>query len=197
VEKDQEEKLRKVWRQMHRRCTVPKDDRYYRYGARGISVCPEWSDWPVFRDWAVSAGYGPGLSIDRIDNDGNYEPGNCQWSTRATQAGNRGGKRANVMLTAFGETKSMIEWSRDSRCPVSYAALSLRVRRRKWEDVRAITTPAIRNNDQATHCPQGHEYTPENIYWDGPDKTWRKCRTCCIDRAQENYLKRKGTAQAG
>lgn len=187
-------KLRAVWRQMKRRCTEPKDDRYYRYGARGISVCPEWQDFEIFLSWAISAGYQIGLTIDRIDNDGNYEPGNCQWATHATQSANRSSR---VQLTAFGETKGMTEWSRDPRCTVSYAALSLRVRRRGWDDIRAITTPEIKNNGRATHCPTGHEYTPDNIYWDGPDKAWRKCATCSRTRANENYLKRKDTAQAG
>lgn len=182
-----EEKLRKVWRQMKRRCTSPKDDKYYRYGARGIKVCAEWQDYLTFRTWALEAGYLDGLSINRIDNDGDYEPSNCEWTDRITQANNRGGKNANVMITVFGETKNLTQWSNDPRCKVSYAALSFRIKRRGWEPERALTTPAIKNNDQATHCPQGHEYTPDNISWDGPTKTWRKCKACARVRAHAWY----------
>jgi hypothetical protein len=191
VTNEENEKLRKVWRQMKRRCTVPRDDRYYRYGARGIRVCDEWHDFEIFRDWAVQAGYGPGLSIDRIDNDGNYSPDNCRWATRSTQSNNRSNNR---MLTAFGETKNITEWSRDPRCAVTQPALYLRVVRRGWDPERALTEPLVKNNDEATHCPQGHEYTEDNIYWDGPGKKWRKCRACAIDRAKANYRKRKETA---
>ncbi len=179
---------------MKRRCTTPKDDRYYRYGARGIRVCEEWQDFEVFYAWALEAGYREGLSIDRIDNDGNYTPDNCQWATRAMQSANRSNNR---MLTAFGETKNLTDWSRDPRCVVTKAALTLRVTRRGWESERAMTEPLIKNNEEATHCPSGHEYTEDNIYWDGPGKKWRKCRACSIDRSRVNYRKSKETAQAG
>src|SRR5215217_6516616 len=65
-----EEKLRKVWRAMHYRCTNPKDKRYDRYGGRGIRVGEEWSTYAPFRAWALANGYQDGLTIDRRDNDG-------------------------------------------------------------------------------------------------------------------------------
>jgi hypothetical protein len=66
---------------MKERCRNPKDTHYIHYGAKGVSVCSEWKDFAVFRAWAVDHGYieGQRLSIDRIDEDGNYEPANCQW----------------------------------------------------------------------------------------------------------------------
>jgi hypothetical protein len=70
-----------VWAGMRNRCRNINGDHYHRYGGRGIYVCSEWEDYQVFREWAQSSGYQPGLSIDRIDNDGNYEPSNCQWLT--------------------------------------------------------------------------------------------------------------------
>jgi len=179
-----EEKLRKVWRQIKRRCTVPADGKYPRYGGRGIKVCAEWQDYEVFRSWALSAGYAEGLSINRIDNDGNYEPENCEWTNKITQANNTS---SNHLITAFGEIKTLAEWSRDPRCQVSKAALGLRITRRWWDPERAITQPKIKNNGEATHCPKNHEYTPENIVWDGPDKSWRKCRECGRIRASRWY----------
>lgn len=186
-------KLRAVWRQMKRRCTSPKDDKYANYGARGIRVCDEWAaDFPTFYYWAIEAGYRPGLSIDRIDNDGPYAPENCRWADRATQSSNT---RTNRRIAAFGETKTLAEWVRDPRCVVSYPALQLRIVRRGWEPERAIKTPQIKNNDQATHCPQGHEYTEDNISWDGPDKAWRKCKACMRERTRK-WIARKRSADS-
>lgn len=183
-----EELLMKVWRQMRSRCNDTKDSRY---GGRGIAVCPEWSDYGTFRSWALQAGYREGLSIDRINNDGNYEPGNCRWADRVTQANNR---RNQVLLTAFGETKSVAMWARDPRCLVSEVALRLRVSRRGWDHEKAITNPPVKNNQEATHCPQGHPYSADNITWDGPNKTQRKCRACGRARAKAWYARKKGTA---
>jgi len=172
---------------MRRRCSDPRNKRYASYGGRGIKVCPAWAgDFEVFYVWARTAGYGSGLTIERVDNDGDYEPGNCRWATRAEQALN---SRRNVHLTAFGETKTIKEWADDPRCVVSEEALRLRVSRRRWEAERALTTPTIYNNERATHCPQGHAYTPENTYVDA--RGWRKCATCVKARVRR-WQRQKG-----
>lgn len=68
---------------MRARCYNPRHHRWPWYGAKGVSVCDEWAEFGNFYDWAVTAGYVDGLTIDRIDSTGNYEPANCQWITRS------------------------------------------------------------------------------------------------------------------
>lgn len=79
------EKIYKVWTSMKQRCENEKEKYYHRYGGRGISVCEEWTNekdgFINFYNWAVDNGYEEGLSIDRVENDGDYEPSNCQWIT--------------------------------------------------------------------------------------------------------------------
>ena len=113
-----------VWGGMLNRCESETSPGYSNYGGRGISVCKEWHDASVFAKWAKSTGYRKGLQIDRIDNNGNYEPSNCRWATVAEQARNR---RSNRIVTAFGETKCASEWSRDARCAITYDTLLKRL----------------------------------------------------------------------
>ena len=83
-------RLYHIWKSMKRRCSSKKYDHYDRYGGRGIIVCKEWKQSYVsFRDWAKSNGYAENLTIDRINNDGNYEPQNCRWVTQKQQERNR------------------------------------------------------------------------------------------------------------
>lgn len=101
-------KLYYVWVKMKQRCYKEYDKGYKWYGQRGIKMCDEWKkDFQSFYTWAIDNGYKEGLSIDRINNDGNYEPNNCRWVTMKTQLRNT---RHNAYYTINNETHCLSEW---------------------------------------------------------------------------------------
>lgn len=83
------EKLYHVWGSLRHRCNNPNDKNYKYYGGRSITVCDEWADYMNFHNWAMANGYQNGLTIDRINNDGNYESSNCRWVTMTVQNRNK------------------------------------------------------------------------------------------------------------
>ena len=97
-----------IWSSMKQRCCNPKNQAYSNYGGRGITLCKEWFDFKGFYEGAKTSGYRDNLSLDRIDNNGNYDPSNCRWATMKEQDNN---KRSNVLITYEGETKTLIQWS--------------------------------------------------------------------------------------
>lgn len=97
-----------IWIGMKGRCYNEHDARYDRYGRRGISVCKEWKEnFEAFHNWAISNGYSDNLTIDRIDNNGNYSPENCRWATPKEQSRNRS---TNINITIGNSTRTLTEW---------------------------------------------------------------------------------------
>lgn len=103
-------KLYKVWCRIKGCTTSPTHADYKFYGEKGVSVCKEWRDsFETFRDWAFENGYEEGLTIDRIDPDGDYSPRNCRWVSILEQQHNRSN---NIQITLNGETKCLSEWAK-------------------------------------------------------------------------------------
>lgn len=103
-----------IWTSMNNRCSCPENYRYHRYGGRGIKIHHAWKDdFATFeKDIVELIGARPlGTQLDRIDNDGNYEPGNIRWATRFEQANN---KSNNVFVTINNKTQTIMEWSRET-----------------------------------------------------------------------------------
>ena len=131
-------RLFSIWNGMKTRCYTKSDYHYRWYGARGISVCDDWrNDFQAFYDWSIQNGYEEGLSIDRIDNNGNYCPENCRWITQHEQTYNT---RKNVYLTYNGETKCVSEWS--DIVGISRETLYRRIKC-GWSDEKVLTTPVL------------------------------------------------------
>jgi hypothetical protein len=124
-----------VWNTMRGRCSANNKDKWRNYGARGIRVCDEWSEFINFYNWACDK-WIPGLQLDRINNDGNYEPGNCRFVTLRENINNQ---RRTIYVTIHGERMSTYQ-----ACS-QYKVVSLLVVRRRlkrgWSDEDAVLTP--------------------------------------------------------
>lgn len=131
-------RLYNIYLAIKNRCLLKSCSNYKRYGGRGIKVCQEWIDnFENFREWSISNGYNDQLSIDRIDNNGNYCPENCRWTTVKEQANNR---KSNVILTYNGISQTIMQWSEEINIP--YMTLRARIER-GWSVQKALTTPVL------------------------------------------------------
>jgi hypothetical protein len=155
-------RVHSIWVHMIGRCNNPSNDCYYRYGGRGISVCDEWADFFIFNDWAYKNGYSDDLSIDRINNDGNYEPGNCRWATTKQQGRN---KCDTIMLTYNGETKPLRDFV--DEFDLSWEAVRGRIRR-GWTDWDMILSS---NRYKGNHLfkmmidrPHGYQLSIDDLF---------------------------------
>lgn len=125
-----------IWGKVKRRCENPADPAYPNYGGRGISLCPEWHDFGRFY-----ADMGPrpngSATLERIDNNRGYEPGNCRWATRTEQGRN---KRNNVLITIDGEAMPLSAWA--ERVGLKYRTIHQRIAI-GWDPVTAVKTPLV------------------------------------------------------
>lgn len=138
---DTKTRLYNIWSGMKKRCYNENDPKYNNYGGRGITICNEWKDdFRKFKDWAVENGYADGLTIDRINNDGNYEPSNCRWSNFVEQNNNR---RSNKNITFNGETHNLKQWC--EKLSIPYNPIQLRLSR-GWIVEDAFTIPIRKTN---------------------------------------------------
>lgn len=124
------------YKAMKNRCLNASHISFPNYGGRGIKICQRWLD--SFNDFVADIGPRPSQihCLERINNDGDYEPSNCRWATRSEQGFN---KRTNRFITAFGETKAITQWISDSRCLVTIKTLRRNLMD-GMEPEKAITT---------------------------------------------------------
>ena len=128
----------KIWANIKQRCHNPDNPRYKDYGGRGITMCERWH---TFEHFYADVGDRPdGLSLDRIDNNKGYEPGNVRWTNADTQ--NKNSRRA-TMLTYNGKTQCINDWCRE--IGIAYVTYKRRIRM-GWTQINAATTPADKRN---------------------------------------------------
>jgi hypothetical protein len=145
------------WRNMMRRCFNPSDARYADWGGRGVTVAPEMQTFHCFIE--VLGRRPKGLTLDRIDNNGNYERGNVRWATRFEQAANT---RVVDLITWQGKTQPLSAWAREFDMP--QRTLWYRLYRHNWSIDKALTTPVppISSHDFRV---TNRKLTDDDILW--------------------------------
>lgn len=134
-------KLYSVWNLMRHRCYDKSNEKYKIYGNRGISVCDAWkNDFLVFYEWAINNGYAHGLTLDRINVNGNYCPENCRWVTAKEQQRNR---RNTIIIIYNNEKKSLTEWC--EQLNIKPATVRWRLSN-GWTPEKALTYPAQKHH---------------------------------------------------
>jgi hypothetical protein len=127
-------KTYRIWAAMGERCHRQNHPHYNDYGGRGITVCDRWDS---FKNFLSDMGEAPpGLTIDRIANNGNYEPGNCRWATTKEQNNNR---RDNVVVEYQGQALAIPQWAEQTG--INVHVIEARLRRLKWSVSEALTRP--------------------------------------------------------
>lgn len=126
-----------IWSHMLNRCNSKKNIGYSLYGGRGIKVCDRWLKFENF--WEdMKANYSDSLSIDRIDNNGNYEPGNCRWATPEQQQQNKRQSKNGRLITYEGQTKTLMQWAKSLK--MRFTTLQMRLNS-GWTVEKALNTP--------------------------------------------------------
>lgn len=170
-----------VWLGMRQRCNNPNSRFFSYYGGRGIRVCERWT---AFENFLADMGQpGPGETLDRVDNNGDYEPGNCRWASRREQQNNR---RVNRLVTMKGEQHTIAEWARI--VGIHYNTMAQRIDAgmsvdevlcpKKLTDLTGLSVgvaASVAARRARTHCKRGHPWDEANT---GRQKGGRRCRAC-------------------
>jgi len=133
-------KLYTVWKAMKQRILNPKNKDYKDYGGRGITLCPEWAnDYITFRNWALNNGYAEGLQINRILNDGNYEPSNCDFVPIEENCRNRRGQKIKNMemaneIRALHKTNKYTQKELAIKYNVSQVIINHIIKNKRWKN---------------------------------------------------------------
>ena len=168
-----------TWKAMKARCFNFENRSYRYYGGRGIRVCKRWMK---FENFLADMGERPtGLQIDRIDNDGNYELGNCRWATPLENALNT---RWSRRYTFNGKMNNISGWAR----MMGITSRAMRHRVNFWPLEEALTEKPMGHNAIKTHCLLGHPFDKETSRGDGT--TFRYCSICSKARARARYAKK-------
>lgn len=144
-------RIAQIWRSMINRCCNPNNTSYHHYGGRGIAVCDEWStNVDNFQKWALANGYSDGLTIDRIDTNGDYEPSNCRWVPMKIQQNNR---RNNIQITSNNQTHTLSEWA--DITGIAYHVIKSRIAK-GWTVERALGEPTHKWTRGGQHSRRGN-----------------------------------------
>lgn len=148
----------KVWSTMKARCYNKKNKAYPRYGGRGIKVCDRWKN--SFEKFYEDMGDCPkGLTLERMDNNGDYTPDNCLWATRAIQANNR---RTNRRINVFSRDLTMAEWN--NRLGGEGHAVAQRIDRLGWSPADAVSRPLRKAAKKQSKV--------KGVTWFAPKERW-------------------------
>lgn len=127
-------RLYRIYNGMKNRCYNQKQQSYENYGGRGITICEEWlKSFAAFEEWSLSHGYADDLSIDRIDNNGDYSPKNCRWVTRTEQNENT---RRNHLVTIGDRTQPLSAWVRERG--LNYHTVSFHIHQKHMTPEQAL-----------------------------------------------------------
>lgn len=132
--------LYRCWCSIMARCNNPNHKAYKDYGGRGIKVCDEWHDYLTFKQWVLDTKKEEGLTIDRIDVDGDYCPQNCRWATMKEQSRNR---RSNILIEYNGKKQILTDWCNE--LGLDYKFIHNRLFKLHWTFEKAISTPVNEN----------------------------------------------------
>lgn len=180
-------RVHNAWLGMKQRCENANHRFYSYYGGRGITVCERWQD---FENFLADMGEpGEGETLDRVDNNRGYEPGNCRWASRREQMNNR---RVNRTITWKGVTATVAEWS--ALTGIHYNTIAKRLDAgRPPDEILSYDNFHGEWHSAKTHCKHGHPFDEANTYVHARGRT---CRACHNARQRERMAAKRAAASS-